>query len=199
MENGSKGIFISQTNYARKLVDIYGLKDGKKYTAPLDVNIKLRKEEGSVLRDPQSYRTLVGSLIYLTITRPDITFSIGLVSRFMQAPRKSHLEAAKRILKYVNSTLDLGLLYKRGAGVSLINLDLGGDLDDRRSTFGYVFLCGGTNISWCSKKQESVSLSTTEAEYKVVAFATQECVWLRRLFADLHLPSYSQANNNFWR
>lgn len=106
----------------------------------------------------------------------------------MQAPRKSHLEAAKRILKYVNSTLDLGLLYKRGAGVSLVNLDLGGDLDDRRFTSGYVFPCGGTSISWCSKKQDSVSLSTTEEKYKVAAFATQECVWLQRLFANLHLP-----------
>lgn len=85
---------------------------------------------------------MVGSLIYLTITRPNIAFSIGLASLFMQAPRKPHLEAVKRIVKYVNSTLDIALLYKKRAGVSLVgylDANLGSNLDDRRFTSGYVF------------------------------------------------------------
>jgi len=109
----------------------------------------------------------------------------------MQSPRKPHLEAAKKILKYVNSTLDMGLFFEKKVTSSLVGFtdaDFDGDLDDRRSTLGYVFLSGSTSISWCSKKQNSVSLSTTEAEYKAVALAAQECIWLQRLGNDLHLP-----------
>jgi len=160
----------------------------KRCSTLLEANKKLRREEGSLLANPQPYRALVGSLLYLTITRPDISFSVGLVSRFMQSPRKPHLEVAKKILKYVNSTLDMGLFFDKKVTSSLVgftNADFGGDLDDRRSTSGYVFLSGGTSISWCSKKQNSFSLSTTEAEYKAVA---QECIWLQKLANNLHLP-----------
>ena len=86
------------------------MKEAKKQSTPLDANLKLKRDEGSLLDDPQPYRALVGSLLYLTITRPDIAFSVGLVSRFMQAPRKAHMEAAKRILKYVNSTSKIGFI-----------------------------------------------------------------------------------------
>ena len=94
-------------------------------------------------------------------------------------------------MKYVNSTLDIGLFFEKKVTSSLVGFtdaDFDGDLDDRRSTSGYVFLSGSTSISWCSKKQNSVSLSTTEAEYKAVALAAQECIWLQRLGNDLHLP-----------
>ncbi|KAG7568076.1 Reverse transcriptase RNA-dependent DNA polymerase [Arabidopsis thaliana x Arabidopsis arenosa] len=123
---------------------------------------RLRCDEGSLLPDPRPYRALVGILLYLTITRPDIAFAVGLVSRFMQAPRKPHLEAAKKILKYVKTTLDMGLVYKYNAKIFLhgfIDADFGGDLDDQKSTSGYVFLCGDT-----------------------------KCIWLRRLFEDLLEP-----------
>ncbi|KAI4325780.1 hypothetical protein MLD38_031147 [Melastoma candidum] len=162
--------------------------NGKKRSTPLDMGTKLRCDEGTQLSDLHLYRVLVGSLIYLTITRPDIAFSVGVVNRYMQTPRKPNFEGAKNILKYVNSTLDVGLFYRKGAKFSLegfVDADFGGDLDDRRSTSGFVFLCGKTSISWCSKKQSSVSLSTTEAEYKASAHAAQECVWLRRLIEDL--------------
>ncbi|GKV02840.1 hypothetical protein SLEP1_g15229 [Rubroshorea leprosula] len=191
VENLENGIFVTQRNYAEKLVAKFDLKEGKKCSTPLDINTRLRRDECSLLSSPQPYRVLVGSLIYLTITRPDIAFSVGLVSRFMQAPRKPHLEAVKQILKYVNTTLDMGLFYKKEANFSLLGFtdaDFGGDLVDRKSTSGYVFLYGGTGISWCSKKQDSVSLSTTEAEYKASALAAQECVWLQRLIEDLDSP-----------
>lgn len=185
------GIFLSQESYARKLVDRFGINTSKHCSTPLEPNIKIRRDEGKLLPDPRPYRALVGSLIYLTITRPDISFSVGLVSRYMQEPRKPQLETAKRILKYVNSTYDMGLLYKKGADFSLLGFtdaDLGGDLDDRRSTSGYVFSCGSACVSWCSKKQDSVSLSTTEAEYKASTLAAQECTWLRRLVGDVFSP-----------
>ncbi|XP_043714848.1 secreted RxLR effector protein 161-like [Telopea speciosissima] len=107
----------------------------------------------------------------------------------MQEPRKPHLDAAKQILKYVNTTCDMGILYNKGTVFSLLGFtdaDFGGDLDDRRSTFGYVFSCGSGCVSWCSKKQDSISLSTMEAEYKASTLAAQECIWLRRLIEDVY-------------
>jgi hypothetical protein len=189
VEGLKDGYFVSQTGYAGKLIEKFGVKEGKYCSTPLDANFKLRRDDGKILPDPRKFRALVGSLIYLTITRPDIAFAVGLVSRFMQAPTKSHLDAAKRILKYVSSTLDLGLFYKKDSEFVLhgyTDADMGGDLDDRRSTSGYVFSCGSASVSWCSKKQDSVSLSSTEAEYKASSLAAQECVWLRRLVEDVY-------------
>ncbi|KAG6536415.1 hypothetical protein ZIOFF_001471 [Zingiber officinale] len=133
IENLEQGICVSQFNYAKRLIEKFGLIDGKKRSTPLDA---------------------------------DIAFSVGMVSGYMQEPRKPHFEEAKKILKYVNSTLNLNLFYKKGVEFSLqvfAYVDFGGDLDDRRSTSGFVFMCGTTSISWCSKKQGSVSLFTTEA------------------------------------
>ncbi|PRQ44685.1 putative RNA-directed DNA polymerase [Rosa chinensis] len=189
VKNMKDGVLLSQEGYAKKLVEKYGLKLSKRRSTPLDISEKLRRDVGSLLPDPKSYRSLVGGLLYLTITRPDIAFSVGLISRYLQEPRKPHLEAAKKILKYVNCTLDLGLFYKRGGGFLLngyTDADFGGDLDKRRSTSGYVFLCNNTSVSWCSKKQDAVVLSTTEAEYKAATLAAQECVWLRRLITDVY-------------
>ncbi|GKV49234.1 hypothetical protein SLEP1_g55997 [Rubroshorea leprosula] len=142
VESLENGIFVTQRNYAKKLVAKFGLKEGKKHSTSLDINTKLRRDEGSLLSNPQPYHALVGNLISLTITRPNIAFSVGLVSRFMQSPRKPHLEAVKKILKYVNTTLDMGLFYKKGANFSLLgftDVDFGGALDNRKSTSGYVW------------------------------------------------------------
>ncbi|KAG6505923.1 hypothetical protein ZIOFF_031236 [Zingiber officinale] len=119
IENLDKGIYVSQFSYAKRLIEKFGLIDGKKRSTPLDVNTRLRCDEGTCLSDPRPFRTLVGSLIYLTIKRPDIAFSVGMVSRYMQEPRKPHFEEAKKILKYVNPTLNLGLLYEKGVEFSL--------------------------------------------------------------------------------
>lgn len=188
VEKGSDGIFVSQKHYASKLVERFGLKESKSCSTPMDSNMRLRKGDGKALEDPRLYRTLIGSLLYLTITRPDIAYSVGVVSRFMQVPRKPHLDAAKRILKFVNSSLDLGLLYKKGVRCELFGFtdaDWAGDLDERKSTSGYVFGLGSGCVSWCSKKQDTVALSSTEAEYKAATLAAQECVWLRSLVGDV--------------
>ncbi|XP_047340029.1 uncharacterized mitochondrial protein AtMg00810-like [Impatiens glandulifera] len=190
IENFNKGLFVSQINCTKKLVEKFGMTDGKKSYTPLDVNPRLSRDEGTCLPDPRSYRALVGSLIYLTITRPDIAYVVGVVSRYMQEPRKTHLEEAKKILKYINTSLDIGLLYEKDEKSVLqgyVDADFVGDRDDRRSTSGFVFLCGNTSISWYSRKQGSVSLSITEAEYKASAHAAQECIWLRRLWEDFHV------------
>ncbi|XP_047326766.1 uncharacterized mitochondrial protein AtMg00810-like [Impatiens glandulifera] len=116
-------------------------------------------------KDPRPYRALVESLIYLTITRPDIGYGVGVLSRYIHEPRKPHLEKAKKILKYINTSLDICLLYEKDAKCVLqgfADADFVEDQDDRRSMSGFVFLCGNTNISWSSRKHGSISLSTTE-------------------------------------
>ncbi|XP_060670943.1 secreted RxLR effector protein 161-like [Ziziphus jujuba] len=143
----------------------------------MEVNAKLSAYEGKDLEDATMYQQLVGSLIYLTLTRPDISFAVGVVSRYMQSPKKPHLEAVRRILRYVKGTINLGLLYKRGEECKLVgycDADYAGDHDTRRSTTGYIFSLGSGAISWCSKRQPTVSLSTTEAEYRAATMAGQE-------------------------
>ncbi|XP_047335441.1 secreted RxLR effector protein 161-like [Impatiens glandulifera] len=132
--------------------------DGKKSYTPLSVNPRLSRDEGTCLPDPRPYRAL--------------------------EPMKPHLEKAKKILKYINTSLDIGILYEKDAKFVLkgyADADFAGDRDDRRSTSGFVFLCGNTSLSWSSRKQGLVSLSTIEAEYKASTHAAQECIWLRRL------------------
>lgn len=128
----------------------------------------------------------MGSLLYLsTATRPDITYAVSNVAKFCAKPTKQHWIAVKRILRYLKGTQKYGLLFKTSTEkdcVGFSDADWGGDLDDRKSTSGYVFQIGGTAISWRSKKQACVALSTAEAEYIALA---QESVWLQQLLADI--------------
>ncbi|KAL7594468.1 hypothetical protein Lser_V15G31405 [Lactuca serriola] len=161
----------------------------KPISTPIEQNSKICAHEGKELDDGTMYRQLVGSLIYLTLSRPDIAYAVGVMSRYMQSPKKPHLDAARRILRYVKGTINYGLLYKRGEDCKLVgycDADYAGDHDTRRSTTGYVFKLGSGPISWCSKRQPTVSLSTTEAEYKAAAVAAQESTWLVLLMEDLH-------------
>lgn len=145
--------------------------------------------EGKELEDAMMYRKLVGTLVYLTLTRPDISYAIGVMSRFMQNPKKPHLEAVQRILRYIKGTLGYGVMYKKGDECKLVgycNADYAGDHDTRRSTTRYVFMLGSGAISWCSKRQPTVYLSTSEAEYRAAAMVAQESTWLTQLLKDLH-------------
>ena len=163
----------------------------KPISTPIEPNVKMCAHEGKDLEDATMYRQLVGSLIYLTLTRPDISYAVGVMSRYMQNPKKPHLEAVRRILRYVKGTLGYGIMYKTGRDCKLVgycDADYAGDHDTRRSTTGYVFMLGSGAISWCSKRQPTVSLSTTEAEYRAAAMAAQESTWLIQLLKDLHQP-----------
>ncbi|XP_048228320.1 secreted RxLR effector protein 161-like [Ricinus communis] len=147
--------------------------------------------EDKDLEDFVIYRQIVGSLMYLTLTRPDIAFVVGVVSRFMQNPKKPHLEVVQRILRYIRGTLDLDIFYKNGVPCKLegyCDANYIGDYDTRRSTTGYVFSLGSGVITWCSKRQPTVSLSTIEAEYHAVIMAAQESTWLVLLMENLHQP-----------
>ncbi|XP_060670182.1 secreted RxLR effector protein 161-like [Ziziphus jujuba] len=177
VDRTEKCLFLGQQKYAKNLLQKFGMLDCKPISTPMEVNAKLSAYEGKDLEDATMYQQLVGSLIYLTLTRPDISFAVGVVSRYMQSPKKPHLEAVRRILRYVKGTINLGLLYKRGEECKLVgycDADYAGDHDTRRSTTGYIFSLGSGAVSWCSKRQPTVSLSTTEAEYRAAAMAGQE-------------------------
>ncbi|KAK3009164.1 hypothetical protein RJ639_014064 [Escallonia herrerae] len=167
LEQNEEGIFLCQQKYAKDLLIRFGMFGSNVIKTPMEVNVNLHMDEGEDIKDPTKYRQLIGSLIYLTLTRPDIAQAVGVVSRFMQAPKKPHLEAARRILKYLQGTIDFGIMYRKGSYKinGFCDADYAGDKSTRRSTTGYCFNLGSGAISWCSKRQPTVFLSTTEAEY----------------------------------
>ncbi|KAJ9567257.1 LOW QUALITY PROTEIN: hypothetical protein OSB04_003223 [Centaurea solstitialis] len=145
---------------------------------------KLSKDEEGTPVNTTEYRSLIGSLQYLTLTRPDISFAVGMVSRYMESPTKS-FAGGKTHLK---GMLHYGLKYRKGGDKELIGYSdssHAGDLDDRRSTTGLVFYFSGTPIAWCSQKQKTVALSSCEAEFMVATVAACQAVWLRGLLTDL--------------
>ena len=161
----------------------------KQVETPNDPSMKLsKKTETEEEFDKGRYQSAVGSLLYLsTRSRPDIAFAVGNAARYCAEPSQSHWSAVKRILRYLKGTTDMGLLYERAdtklTGYS--DADWAGDITDRKSTSGYVFMNSGSAVSWRSKKQTSVALSTAEAEYIALSSATQEAMWLRQLFVNL--------------
>ena len=165
-------------------------------------NSKKANEEDACF-DRERYQSAVGSLLYLsTKTRPDISYAVGVVARFSAKPTNIHWSAVKRIFRYLNGTTNLGLLYKHQTDVGLYgysDADYAGDRNDRKSTSGYVFLISGGAISWKSKKQSCVALSTAEAEYMALASTIQEAIWLRQLLSNLHQnkPNTSEATTIF--
>ncbi|XP_074365348.1 secreted RxLR effector protein 161-like [Apium graveolens] len=143
------------SKYARDLLVRFRMLDCKSISTPMEANVKLCAHEGEDLKDSTMYRRIIGSLIYLSLTRPDISYAVGVMSRYMQNPKKSHLEAVRRILRYVKGTIDYGLLYKKGKDYNILgycDADYAGDYDTRRSTTGYMFMLGSGVVSWCSKR-----------------------------------------------
>ena len=191
----SKKIFaLSQKNYIQKILERFHMSSCKPVDTPvskgkaLSINMcpKNPQEHEEMSRVP--YASAVGSLMYaMMCTRPYICFSVGLVSQYQSNPRREHWKAVKRILRYLKGILDYCLVYQ-GSELRLVrysDADWGGDLDQRKSTYGYVFLLNKGAISWCSKKQTCIALSTMEAEFIACSAAVQEVVWLRRFFGNL--------------
>ncbi|XP_017628838.1 secreted RxLR effector protein 161-like [Gossypium arboreum] len=152
----------------------------------MPLNLKLSKNDGEKICDPSIYRSIVGSSLYLTATRPDLMFPATLLSRFMSSPSDVHLGVTKRVLRYVKGTTSEWLNYLKVGNVKLIGYsdsDWAGSLDDMKSTSGYVFNLGSGAICWSSKKQQVVAQSTAEAEY--ITAAANQAIWLRNLLSDL--------------
>jgi len=184
------GIFISQKKYAEDILKKFGMEECNAVRNPMVPGNKLTKDGDRTSIDPTSFKQLVGSLRYLTATRPDLIYSVNLVSRYMEKPGESHLSAAKRILRYVQGTREYGIQYKRGGNASLVGYvdsDYAGDEDDRKSTSGYTFMWSGGAVSWASKKQPIVTLSTTEAEYVYAAYGACQAVWLKNVLSEIGL------------
>ncbi|KAK9675902.1 hypothetical protein RND81_11G040000 [Saponaria officinalis] len=154
----------------------------------MNINEKLQHEDGTQGANPKHFRSLVGGLNYLTHTRPDIAYSVSLVSRYLHCPTKQHFGAAKRILRYVASNVEFGIWYSKKSSLKLIGFmdsDWAGSLDDRKSTSGNIFSLGSGAVTWSSKKQETVALSSSEAEYTAATSAVRQVLWLRKLLTDL--------------
>eukprot|EP00253_Pinus_taeda_P004196 PITA_04196 len=152
-------IFLSQSKYARNLVDRFRMQDCKLATTPMEPVLKLSAQSSSPLVDETLFRQLVGSLIYLTATRPDISFPVSYISRFISDPILS----------------------------GYTNFDWAVSVDDHKSTAGYVFSLGSGAVTWTSKKQQAMAFSSTEAEYRGAVKASCEAVWLRCMLADMHV------------
>ncbi|XP_060960859.1 uncharacterized mitochondrial protein AtMg00810-like [Cannabis sativa] len=189
-----QGIFISQSKYVRKMLEKFGLDHTKHAPTPLSTTTKLSRDESGESVDPTLYRGMIGSLLYLTASRPDICFSVGLCARYQANPKQSHLSAVKRIFKYLSGTSEFGLWYSRDTNMSIVGYsdsDWAGSLDDRKSTSGGCFYLGNNLVSWLSKKQNSISLSTAEAEYIAAGSCCTQLIWLNKMVTDYGFPQNS--------
>jgi hypothetical protein len=165
----------------------------KPASSPCPAGSKLSKYDGDPLPDFTEYRQVVGALLYCTLTRPEIAFSVNQLCQHMHSPSTTHWSAAKRVLRYLKNTIDHGLLYTPSnlQLQAFCDSDWAGSPDDRRSTSGFGVYLGQCLVSWSAKKQAVVSRSSTEAEYRSMALATAELFWLRMLFKELGISLMS--------
>ncbi|KAG7571875.1 Reverse transcriptase RNA-dependent DNA polymerase [Arabidopsis suecica] len=186
----SQGISVCQRKYAQNLLEDAGLSGCKPSSVPMDPSVHLTKDMGNPLPNATSYRELIGRLLYLCITRPDITFAVHQLSQFLSAPSDVHLQAAHKVLRYIKANPGQGLMYSANSELCLngfADADWGTCKDSRRSVTGFCIYLGDSLISWKSKKQSVVSRSSTESEYRSLAQATCEIIWLQQLLKDLHI------------
>ncbi|GJZ74889.1 ribonuclease H-like domain-containing protein [Tanacetum coccineum] len=184
------GLFLSQKKYARQLLERAHMVNCNPSRTPIDTDSKLGPD-GVPVQDPTLYRSLAGGLQYLTFTRPDLSYAVQQVCLYMHDPREPHFAALKRILRYVQGTLELGLQLYASATTSLVgytDADWAGCPSTRRSTSGYCVFLGDNLLSWSAKRQHTISRSSAEAEYRGVANVVAETAWIRNLLRELHSP-----------
>jgi hypothetical protein len=181
-------VFLGQGKYAIKILRKFGMMDCKSMDTPMTTYIIKVRDSDSDPVDPSLYRQLIGSLMYLVNTRPDICFAVNTLSQFQVEPRHEHWIVAKHVLRYIHGTINYGLRYTVSSDIQLhgfTDSDWAGSAEDKKSTSGMCFSLGSAMISWGSRKQNSVALSTTKAEYIGACEACTEEIWLRKLISDL--------------
>jgi hypothetical protein len=181
------GTFISQTKYIQDILNKFGLKDAKPIKTPMGINGHLDLDTGGKSIDQKVYRSMIGSLLYLCASRPDIMLSVCMCARFQADPKEVHLRAVKRIMRYLVYTPKFGLWYPKGSTFDLIgycDVDWAGCKIDRKSTSGTCQFLGRSLVSWASKKQNSVALSTTEAEYIATGHCCAQLLRMRQTLRD---------------
>ena len=169
-----KGLFLNQTRYAEEIIERTNMKDCKPCATPVDLKSKLSDKEGKPVSNSTDYRSLAGALQYLTFTRPDIDYAVQQICLFMHDPREPHLQALKRIIRYVQGTKQKGLQLLKSQGMKLTvysDADWAGCPSTRRSTSGFCVYMGDNLVSWSAKRQPTVSRSSAEAEYKSADWA----------------------------
>uniref|UniRef100_A0A2N9FA47 Integrase catalytic domain-containing protein n=1 Tax=Fagus sylvatica TaxID=28930 RepID=A0A2N9FA47_FAGSY len=187
-----EGIFVSQRKYVLDLLVETGMLACKPIDTPIEQNHRLGEDVDDTPVDRERYQKLVGKLIYLSHTRPDIAFAVSVVSQFMHAPCEKHMEAVYRILRYLKSAPGKGLmLYKNGhlEVEGYTDADWAGSITDRRSTSGYCTFVGGNLVTWRSKKQSVVARSSAEAEFRAMAHGICEMLWLKAMLKELGVHS----------
>ncbi|KAJ3705686.1 hypothetical protein LUZ61_009391 [Rhynchospora tenuis] len=183
-----QSMHLNQTQYIHSILEKTNMAGAKPCKSPMEAGLQLSKYSGVTLSDPHMYRMTVGALQYATFTRPDITFAVNKVSQFMSAPTDLHWQAVKRVLRYLKGTIHHGLHLQASPNLCInayTDADWAGCPDERKSTTGYAVYLGCNLISWSSKKQHTVARSSTEAEYKSMAMATAELLWIQSLLGEL--------------
>ena len=181
------GIFLNQSKYTKDLIKKFGLEKSKSLDTPMASGTGLDADVKGKKVDPTIYRGMIGSLLYLTASRPDIMFSVCVCARFQADPRESHLIAVKRIIRYLSGSINLGLWYPNDSPFNLIgysDADFAACKVSRKSTSGLCQFLGNRLVSWASKKQASVSLSTTEAEYIAAGACCSQILWMKQQLVD---------------
>jgi hypothetical protein len=187
---------VHQAMFTKDIVRKFKMEDSKAMTMPMSTTTALDEDEEGEHVDHREYQSMIGSLLYLTATRPDIQFSVCLCARFQASPRTSHRQAVKRIFRYLRHTPDFGLWYSASSSLALhgfSDADFAGCRLERKSTSGTCQFLGHSLVSWSSRKQSSVSQSTTEAEYIAAASCCSQLLWITYTMSDFgeeytHVP-----------
>jgi hypothetical protein len=191
IETNPTGYSLHQASYIENMLRRYSMEDAYEVATPIDprISLELEHDDLDTSVDPKQYLAMVGSLMYAALGgRPDISYAVGLLSRFNADPRSRHLTAARRVLRYLKKTKDLKLIYRKGSGECLHGfVDASwANSKNRKSIGGYTFMLAGAAVSWGSKGQSLVALSTEEAEYTAFTEASREALWFRQLLQDIN-------------
>ncbi|XP_059650480.1 uncharacterized mitochondrial protein AtMg00810-like [Cornus florida] len=195
----NNGIFIAQSKYVKELVKKFGMKDSKHVQTLISTSSKLDKDSDPNKVDHFFYRSIIGSLLYLAATRPDISFSVGVCAKYQADPREQHILTVKRIIRYVNSTLNYGLRYSSESNSEIAgytDVDWADNKDDRKSTSCGCFYVGTNLVLWYNKKQNCISLSSCEAKYIVAGNCCTQLFWMKQILLDYGVDQGSHNDIN---